>query len=370
MIDETLTARAESLLSQGFGRVYVAGPMTGLPEFNYPAFEAAARDLRALGFDVSNPVEIDHAAGHDVNRDGPQSHRDYMRRDLPEVLSCDAVVVLPGWENSKGARIEVGVAVECGLGVFDASLVDVWIDGEFFPPAAFDPPAVCAPSDLCDPGGCAPCRAVADAGGDPMTATSLPPLTDCDPGDENDRVFVGFDVSRDDTSAACVAGRSLDGIVYIDEVVHMPTEALADMVARWNPSPSPSSGFFSFSTADERGDGGEVRATSETGGEKGRKPEQFSAMPWEAISELATHYGVGAAKYAAHNYRKGYPWSWSFDAMMRHAAAFWTGEDLDPETKTKHVLAIAFHALALSVFMDDHPALDDRPHVTLAEAAA
>ena len=342
MIDETLTARAESLLSQGFGRVYVAGPMTGLPEWNYPAFNAAARDLRALGFDVSNPVEVDHAAGHDVNRDGPQSHRDYMRRDLPEVLSCDAIVVLAGWENSKGARIEVGVAVECGLGVFDTSLDDV--------------DAVAA---------------LRSTGGGSFFASTIPaPLTDVDPGDENDRVFVGVDVARDETSAAFVSGRSLDGVVYLDESVFIPTETLADIAARWKPSLS--SGFFASSTADEPTSEGETRSTAETGGQKGRKAEQFSAMPWDALAQLAAHYGKGAEKYAAHNYRRGYPWSWSFDAMQRHAAAFWMGEDLDAETGTKHVLAIAFHALALAVFMDDHPALDDRPHVTLvaAEAAA
>jgi hypothetical protein len=38
-------------------RAYIAGPMTGLPEFNFPAFHAAAASLRARGFEVENPAQ-------------------------------------------------------------------------------------------------------------------------------------------------------------------------------------------------------------------------------------------------------------------------------------------------------------------------
>lgn len=104
----------------------------------------------------------------------------------------------------------------------------------------------------------------------------------------------------------------------------------------------------------------EERITSTTGGEKGKKAEQFSAMPWDVLQELARHYGEGAKKYAAHNYRRGYDWSLSFDAAQRHLAAFWAGETLDEETGSKHVVAAAFHCLALAVFINDHPSFDDR----------
>jgi hypothetical protein len=84
-------------------RIYVAGPMSGLPEFNYPAFHEAARRLRALAYAVENPAECLGGAGWDW--------RDYMRACIPQLLMCNAVALLPGWEDSKGARTERGLAL-------------------------------------------------------------------------------------------------------------------------------------------------------------------------------------------------------------------------------------------------------------------
>jgi hypothetical protein len=75
---------------------------------------------------------------------------------------------------------------------------------------------------------------------------------------------------------------------------------------------------------------------------------------------LARLYGRGAAKYAAHNWRRGYPWSLSFAALQRHAWAFWNGEDIDAEMGLPHLAAVAFHAFALLEFMESHPSFDDR----------
>lgn len=104
----------------------------------------------------------------------------------------------------------------------------------------------------------------------------------------------------------------------------------------------------------------ETRTTSSTGGMKGVKPEQYQSIPVRALRELAEHYAKGAAKYEDHNFRKGYEWSKSYSALLRHLLAFWEGEDIDPETGSKHVTAVAWHALALSTFMDEHPEFDDR----------
>lgn len=104
----------------------------------------------------------------------------------------------------------------------------------------------------------------------------------------------------------------------------------------------------------------EVRSVSSTGAEKGVKAEMFSLLPAEALAKVARHYGIGAAKYARHNWRGGYEWSKSYDAMQRHANAFWGGEDIDAETGSPHMAAVAFHALALLTFMDEHPDFDDR----------
>lgn len=105
----------------------------------------------------------------------------------------------------------------------------------------------------------------------------------------------------------------------------------------------------------------ETRVTNpKTGGQKGAKPQQFSLLPWDVLGKLAEHYGKGAAKYAAHNWRKGYDWSLSIDALCRHLAAFIEGETYDPETGSHHMLAVMFHAAALVYFTDAFPELDNR----------
>lgn len=104
----------------------------------------------------------------------------------------------------------------------------------------------------------------------------------------------------------------------------------------------------------------EVRTTSSTGGEKGVKPERMSLIPVEALEIMGRLYGFGAQKYAAHNWRKGYEWSKSYDSLQRHASAFWRGEDIDSETGLPHLAGVAFHAFTLMVFMEEQPGFDDR----------
>ena len=98
---------------------------------------------------------------------------------------------------------------------------------------------------------------------------------------------------------------------------------------------------------------GEVRVTSETGGQKGSKPAQFDQIPVVAMLELAKTYGFGALKYSAHNFRKGYPFSLSFSAMQRHAWAWQSGEDLDEESGLNHLAHVAWHAFNLIAMQDD-----------------
>lgn len=100
-------------------KLYLAGPMTGFDEFNYPAFNAAAARLREAGHDVINPAEND---GGEYGKEWSY----YMRLDMHHVLNVEGVAVLPGWEASRGARLEVIVAVSLGLPIFDArTLVEI-----------------------------------------------------------------------------------------------------------------------------------------------------------------------------------------------------------------------------------------------------
>jgi hypothetical protein len=98
----------------------------------------------------------------------------------------------------------------------------------------------------------------------------------------------------------------------------------------------------------------------DTGGEKGMKLERYDLIPVGPLEDVARHYGRGAAKYADRNWERGYFWSLSFAAMMRHAWAFWRGEDSDEETGSPHLAAVVFHAFALMEFSKTHPEKDDR----------
>lgn len=88
-------------------RVYISGPMTGLPSLNFPAFHKAAASLRASGHSVVNPAEL--------NANPNATRAECMRVDIGALLLCDSIAFLPGWENSRGARIERLVAQECGM---------------------------------------------------------------------------------------------------------------------------------------------------------------------------------------------------------------------------------------------------------------
>ena len=94
-------------------RIYIAGPMTGMPEHNFPAFHAAAERLRKAGWDVTNPAENFRG-----RTDLPRSA--YLRADVALLAQCDAIALLPGWERSAGATLEAVLAAEIGLSFFDA----------------------------------------------------------------------------------------------------------------------------------------------------------------------------------------------------------------------------------------------------------
>lgn len=107
----------------------------------------------------------------------------------------------------------------------------------------------------------------------------------------------------------------------------------------------------------------EIRVTDpETGGQKGQKAEQYSLLPVEALATVARVYAYGAEKYSRNNWRLGYEWHLSYDAMQRHLNAFWGGEDIDPESGLPHLAHAMFHGLTLLTFLSDpkYKTKDDR----------
>lgn len=117
-------------------RLYLGGPMTGKPQFNFPLFDAAERDLIAQGHDVVPPADL-----HDLEvRRHALSSKTGDMADLPRHLTwgeflandvrmiaddgIEAIVLLPGWESSRGARLEVFVGRLCGLPIY------LYLDGD------------------------------------------------------------------------------------------------------------------------------------------------------------------------------------------------------------------------------------------------
>lgn len=88
--------------------------MSGLIDLNFPAFHAEAARLRALGYDVVNPAEI--------NVD-PPGWQNAMRKDIAALLTCDVIAMLPGWEGSRGANLEWLIATELGMPVLTATWI-------------------------------------------------------------------------------------------------------------------------------------------------------------------------------------------------------------------------------------------------------
>ena len=112
-------------------KIYLAGPMRGIPEFNFPAFYAAADKLRAEGHVVFSPAERDNEHhGTDISKGNATGDETKAAKDhgfnLREALAhdllficeeADAIALLPGWENSKGANAERMTALALGLKV-------------------------------------------------------------------------------------------------------------------------------------------------------------------------------------------------------------------------------------------------------------
>jgi len=106
-------------------KYYIAGPMRGYPEFNFPEFHKAARILRRVGCEVFNPAERDEAEGFDPT--GLQGTMDELKKlkfDLREALKVDLgwicdhathLYMLRGWSDSSGARAEYALGKALGL---------------------------------------------------------------------------------------------------------------------------------------------------------------------------------------------------------------------------------------------------------------
>lgn len=95
-------------------KIYLAGPMTGLPDYNYPAFREAAEKLRERGWKVLSPAE-------NYNGDTSLPRYMYMRKNIKLLLKAEGIVLLPGWQDSEGAKLEFDIACALDLDIYELS---------------------------------------------------------------------------------------------------------------------------------------------------------------------------------------------------------------------------------------------------------
>lgn len=270
--------------------------MTGLPNFNFPAFENAASLLRSSGWSVYSPRENDAEKGIEpdpeglVIQDESITFKDLMKTDLWQVCDSDAVFVLPGWEYSRGALLEVHVAHRIGVPVF--SLLS---GREIEAPKEDHDFSIRHVLDRVKPDG--------------------EPVSHDEPVFEHDSPYIYFDHTK---SSVLDCG---------------PKTRFRD---------------------------------EETGGEKEESQARFDLIPPDALTALARIYGMGASKYAANNYLKGYPWHLSIAALERHVQKFKAGEDYDEESGLPHLAHAAWQCFTLLVFLNRGLGTDDRYPVKLA----
>ena len=100
--------------------IYIAGPMSNIPDNNRPMFNTFAETLRAAGFTVVNPAEYGAPSA-----DGKAGYLDLLREDIRQMLTCDGVCIMPDWWASNGARKEVDLAGHLGMPVLG---IDGWLE--------------------------------------------------------------------------------------------------------------------------------------------------------------------------------------------------------------------------------------------------
>jgi hypothetical protein len=95
-------------------RIYISGPITGMPAGNRPAFTAARLQLQRLGHAAINPHDVGDLVEQRMHPQEPDWD-DYMRANIAALMSCDAVALLDGWQLSRVSTVERGLAVDLGM---------------------------------------------------------------------------------------------------------------------------------------------------------------------------------------------------------------------------------------------------------------
>ena len=356
-------------------KLYIAGPMTGIPQFNFPAFDVAAASLRSYGYLVVSPVELDDPSSRaaalsnetgdpeQYNADTGETWGDLLARDVKMIADeVSGVVALEGWEESRGARLEVFVARTCGKPVYS---YEEWLNDPT-PGAPLTEEFLIPDWEIND------VMHETVFGGDkfeqPKLETRRVTFPVCSPETvsklKKAEEKLKAESALSDAMRKAVQG-AFEKTILFGERYGQPVLAPDAKISPPSPKELDDMEQKIADKVEEQGakgfvNHGEVRVTSETGGQKGRKPQRMDLLPPEALLALSEVYGMGADKYDDHNYLKGYDWSLSFGALLRHVMAAENGEWLDDESGLPHVMHAAWHCFALFLFEKHGIGTDDR----------
>ena len=283
---------------------YLAGPMSTLPLFNFPAFDAAQADLEAQGYTVVSPAQMDRDIGFDPERDAHLVDEKFLdeclQRDIDAIRRCDRLVLLPGWETSTGANAEM------------------WVARWLHKPVYLYP--TMAPLEKVYP--------------DPhRTRTGLTPLPDeHDHEDQVPHALVDAHLEYQ-IDAREAAEEDRDRIWR--EIQNLQIEgALGRLSEALNENPKELAG---------------------------RKKCQMNLLPLRELMDVADVHYLGSEKYGKSNWRQDpIRYSTYIGAILRHLTAWQDGEDIDPESGKSHLSHIVASCLIVRDATRHDSFIDDR----------
>ena len=122
--EKMVISRQELEMYDNAFKVYIAGPMSGMPMLNQNAFHEAEKNLKRSNLfrEIINPAKLDTSQDIEEQEQHALTDKEYRKnaiaRDLSLLVECDSIYMLSGWENSKGAQVEHALANYLGLTIF------------------------------------------------------------------------------------------------------------------------------------------------------------------------------------------------------------------------------------------------------------
>jgi hypothetical protein len=280
--------------------------MTGIKDYNFPTFMRYADLLRARGHVVANPADISLEM-HGLEWKGELTEREnqilasvpletYLEKDNEAVDRSDAVAVLPGWEDSRGANAEVQRALSQGKLIYSAvllastmtdeqdALLDIDNNGEQIHPEGF----------------------------------------------ATDDEYLGENVEE-----------------IIERVWPKTGQPIRDL-------DTGTEGFVFYESNPER------HTSVQGGVKDNLNKPRLDLVPSLPLFKAGEVLAFGARKYKPHNWRLGLSWLETYGSLQRHLAAWLDGEDLDKESGYHHLAHAMCQMLFLAEFVFRETGTDDR----------